>query len=235
METSYTLKKDFEYRHRNPYHDKLENYAHFVMRDREAETFSGKWNKEVFQNDHPIAAEIGTGFGHFMLDYCRDHPAINFVGLDYRFKRSWQLAKRIHRMNLTNIRYLRARGERLHFIFGPKEVDDVFFFFPDPWPKKRQRKKRLFQSPLLESVHRVLKPGGKFFIKTDHDHYASWMVAHFENDPRWVVTLQTNDLWNEHLGHFLTDYVTKFEKIFLAQKVPIKAFVLQKKETGGPR
>ena len=137
---SYTLKTDFQYRHRNIYHDKLQDYGQFVFRDREAEQFAGVWNREVFKNNAPIAVEIGPGYGHFMLEYCQQYPLLNFVGIDYRFKRGFQLVKRIGRKGLSNVRYLRARGERLHFIFGAQEVDQIFFFFPDPWAKSRQRK-----------------------------------------------------------------------------------------------
>ena len=224
----YTLKSDFQYRHQNPYHEKLLNYGHLVLRDREAEQFAGAWGRKVFANDHPIAAEIGSGYGHFMLQYCEGHPEVNLVGIDYRFKRGFQLAKKIHRSGLINIRYLRARGERLHFIFAPEEVDRIFFFFPDPWPKGRHHKKRLFAPPLLDSAHKVLRPGGRFFVKTDHEGYAAWMVEHFRGDVRWEVELETFDLHAQHPDHFLSAYKTKFEKIFLDQGVPIKGFILRK-------
>ena len=225
---SHTLKANFQYRHRNIYHDKLQDYGQFVFRDREAEQFAGKWNRQVFERDAPIAVEIGPGYGHFMLEYCEQHPTTNFIGIDYRFKRSFQLAKKIKKRELNNIRYLRARGERLHFIFGPKEVDQVFFFFPDPWPKTRHHKKRLLRPPFLDSIDTVLKPGGEFFIKTDHDEYAQWMARHLQDDPRWQMELFTRDLRAEYPEHFLSSYKTKFENIFLAQGVPIKAFALRK-------
>ena len=98
-----------------------------------------------------------------MLEYCTQNPLANFVGIDYRFKRSFQLVKKIDRNSLSNVRYLRARGERLHFIFGVEEVEYIFFFFPDPWPKQRHHKKRLLQLPFLDSVYQILRPQGTFF------------------------------------------------------------------------
>lgn len=228
----YILRADFQYRHQNPYHERLRDYEGFVWRDREAEQFSGRWNREVFKNDHPIAVEIGPGYGHFLLEYCRQNVQVNLVGIDYRFKRSFRLAKKIHRSGLANVRQLRARGERLHFIFGAGEVDRIFLFFPDPWPKTRHHKKRLLQAPLLDSIYQVLKPGGRFLIKTDHGQYAARMADHFQGDRRWSMELQTMDLHARHPGHFLSTYPTKFEKIFLSQGVSIKAFQLCKIERG---
>ena len=224
----HTLKADFQYSHKNPYHEKLKEYDSFVLRDRECEYFPGKWGEEIFKNKNPIAVEIGPGYGHFMLEYCGRHPSLNFVGIDARFKRSFQLVKKIARNNLFNVRYLRARGERLHFIFGAEEVDRVFFFFPDPWSKNKHRKKRLLRPSFLDSVYRILRPGGEFFIKTDHDDYAAHMAFYLKRDQRWSMALETNNLHADYPDHFLSTYLTKFEKIFLSQRVPVKAFVLQK-------
>ena len=227
--SSYTLKGDFQYTHKNPYNEKLGQYSRFVLRDREPEAFQGCWCRGVFQRDCSLVVEVGSGYGHFMLEYCAQNPQVNFVGLDYRFKRGFQLVKRIHREGLCNIRYLRARGERLHFLFAPGEVDRVFFFFPDPWPKSRHRGRRLAQGAFFDSVHRILRPGGEFFIKTDHYDYFLWMDDCMRGDGRWEVELKTLDLYSEYSDHFLSAYKTKFEKIFLSQNIPIKAFVLRKR------
>lgn len=225
---SHTLKADFQYRHRNPYHERPRNYGQFVLLDREGEQFPGRWQRGVFKNRHPIAVEMGPGHGHFMLKYCRHNPSRNFVGIDYRFKRSFQLAKKIHRHGLCNVRYQRARGEWPHFIFGPEEVERIFCFFLGPWPKSRHHKKRLLHPTFLDSIHWVLRPGGEWFIKTDHDEYTSRIVRPLEGDPRWSVELATADLRTEYPGHFLSAYRTKFEKIFLSQGIPIKAWILRK-------
>lgn len=225
----HTYNKDFKYTHDNPYHDKLEAFRDFVLRDEEAEKNAGAWNKEIFKRESPLMVEIGTGYGEFMQHYCADHPEVNFIGLDYRFKRSYHLARKLEQHPTRNFKYLRARGERISFMFERNEVDALYYFFPDPWPKTRHHKKRLFQKPFLEAAHHVLKPGGKLFVKTDHDGYAEWMVEEMGKVDFFEVTLKTFDLRTEHPDHFLARYTTKFEKIFLAQGTKIKAFVLEKK------
>lgn len=220
---------DFKYTHSNPYHERLAAFDEFVLRDEEGESRSGKWASEIFKNNKPIHLEVGSGYGHFMLDFCEKNPDINFVGLDYRFKRSFQLAKRLSHLKNTNFRYLRAKGERVSYLFSENEVDQMYYFFPDPWPKTRHHKKRLFQMPFLESAYKILRPGGKFFVKTDHDGYAQWMKEFIEHpsQDKFKLNLITNDLHKEHPGHFLTQTPTKFEKIFLKKGINIKAFVLE--------
>jgi tRNA (guanine-N7-)-methyltransferase len=223
-----TYSTDFSYTHRNPYHDKLEEFGEMVHRDKDSENFQGKWNTQVFGRIAPIMVEIGTGSGHFMMEYSKNNPQVNFLGMDFRFKRSYKLAKRLNDLDNKNFRYLRARGERMAYIFAEDEVDTVFYFFPDPWPKKRHNKKRLFQTPFIECCHKVIKPGGKFYIKTDHDGYAEWMRDYIQqNQHLFRCTFQTNDLYLDAPDHFLASFQTGFEKIFLSQGVKIKAFVLE--------
>lgn len=224
--------ENFKYKHRNPYHEKLKEYSEFVMRDEEAEVFQGKWNDAVFKRKAPLEVEVGAGYGHFMREYCQNNPHVNFIGLDYRFKRSYELCRKLEKLDISNYRYLRAKGERIGFLFDESEVDTLYYFFPDPWPKKRHNKKRLFQAPFLESAWKVLRPGGKMFIKTDHDIYFEWMCDVLKNQDHFTVKMQTADLLNEQADHFLASFQTKFEKIFLKQGTNIKGFELVSNKQG---
>jgi tRNA (guanine-N7-)-methyltransferase len=227
MTQSHCYKEDFKYTHDNPYHDRLAVYDSFVLRDEEAESNVSKWNDHIFKNTQPVEVEIGTGYGEFMIEYSQKNPDRNFIGLDHRFKRSYGLAMKLNKLEHKNFRYLRARGERLGFMFGESEVQSVFYFFPDPWPKNRHNKKRLFQKPFLDDCHKVLKNGGTLFVKTDHDGYYEWMLNELKEEKRFEVLLQTKDLRNEYPEHFLSQFKTKFEKIFLSQGTLIKAIELR--------
>lgn len=230
----YTFSEKFKYKHNNPYHDRLGAFDSFVMRDDQGEAFKGNWNQQVFDRQAPLCLEIGSGYGEFMMNYCSRYPQVNFIGLDYRFRRSFELARKLDKIENKNFRYLRARGERISYMFEECEIDHIFYFFPDPWPKTRHNKKRLFQAPFLESAYKVLKPGGKLFIKTDHDGYAQWMKAEMTKDPYFKVIMESDDLWNKDSEHFLASFQTKFEKIFISQGTKIKAFVLESKREALP-
>lgn len=227
MEKSYS--EDFKYSHKNPYHDKLELFDDFVLRDHDAEQHKGNWNKSIFQRQAPLTLEIGAGYGHFMMEYCQNIQDENYIGLDYRFKRSFDLAKKLASHPSKSFRYLRAKGERLEFLFGKEELDKIFYFFPDPWPKTRQHKKRLFKDTFLHSAHAVLKNDGQIFIKTDHDEYADQMHKIISRSELFELEFYADDLYRKAPEHFLAKYNTKFEKIFLAQDIKIKAFVIKKK------
>lgn len=226
--TDMVFKQDFKYTQQiNPYHDRLKVFEQFVLRDDEGENHAGKWNQEVFKREGELQVEIGSGYGHFMMEHTQKYPDINFVGLDHRFKRSFHLAKKLSQLIHKNFRYLRARGERIGFLFGENEVDKIYYFFPDPWPKNRHHKKRLFQQRFLDEAYKILKPGGEILIKTDHDGYFEWMLEEVKNEKRFEITLKTFNLREEAPEHFLSSFVTKFEKIFLEKNIKIKAMVLK--------
>lgn len=227
-EKDFLHKEEFKYTSKNPYHERLKVFDHFVLRDDEGESLKGVWSEKEFKNGQPISVEIGSGYGHFMMEYTQKNPNENFIGLDHRFKRSFNLARKLDSLEHKSFRYLRARGERLQFLFGEKEVNKVFYFFPDPWPKARHHKKRLFQKPFLDACHKTLKTGGQLFVKTDHDGYFEWMLEQLESETRFEVELKTFDLRNEYPQHFLASFETKFEKIFLSKGIKIKALVLKK-------
>lgn len=224
----YLFKPDFKYKSNNPYHDRLGVFNTFVLRDNEAEVHQGNWANNVFGNSNPLEVEIGTGFGHFMMEHTQKNPNINFIGLDHRFKRSFQLANKLTSLQYQNFKYLRARGERLDYMFGPEEVSTIYYFFPDPWPKTRHHKKRLFQKNFLDAAYKVLTKDGVIQIKTDHDGYFQWMLGQLKDNTQFKITMQSFDLRNEFPEHFLTSFTTKFEKIFLSKGIKIKAMTLQK-------
>ncbi len=214
--------------HDNPYHFKLAEFDQFVFRDHEAEAFKGKYVADVFKNQYPLHVEVGSGYGDFMFNFLEQNPEVNFIGIDYKFKRSYQLARKMSQSKNQNFKYLRTQAEKLNLIFDESEIDTFYYFFPDPWPKQRHHKKRLFQTPLLETLHKILKPGGKVWIKTDHDDYFVWMLKFLNlNSHLFKITFQSTDLKVEHPDHFLSSFETKFEKMFLKKNIKIKALVLE--------
>ncbi len=229
--SDHALKADFQYTHSNPYHDKLSLFQEFVLRDAECEQFGGRWNLDVFQREAPLHLEVGSGFGKYMAEYCAANPQVNFIGMDYRFKRSFQVAKKLHKVGHRHFRYLRAKGERIGFMFAPGEVDTIHYLFPDPWPKARHHKKRLFQSPFILAMHKILAPQGTVLIKTDDPGLYEWMQEFLqlpEISPLFTIEMQTQDLWCEYPQHALCQFKTHFEEIFLQQGKKINAMVLRK-------
>jgi len=224
------LLPEFEYSQgKNPYNDRLEAYQSFVLKDNQAEQFAGNWNKNIFGREAPLHLEIGVGMGHFMLEFLTKFPECNFVGLDYRFKRSFLVAKKLANTPSSFFRFLRARGERVPFMFAKEELSAIHCYFLDPWPKERHHRRRLFQLDFFENLCPLLKSGGKIYGKTDHIGLWEHLLELFQNpiiNKLYKITLIDQKEW-PLLPYFNIE--THFEKIFKQQNLVLQGFFLEKK------
>jgi tRNA (guanine-N7-)-methyltransferase len=126
----------------------------------------------MFGNDHLVEVEIGSGKGGFLIEAAQRRPDHNFLGIEYIAKFAMYIADRAARHGLSNIRVLSVDASHLfqHRI-RPASVDVLHVYHPDPWPKKRHHKRRLFQAPFVEAALAALKPAGRWYIQTDHAEY----------------------------------------------------------------
>ena len=135
------------------------------------------WN-QLFGNSHPVEIEIGCGRGMFIIKRALDNPAINFLGIEKSARFFPMLKERVVKSGAHNIRLLRTEAAYLMKKFVPAHsVQAVHVYFPDPWPKKRHRKRRLVNGSFFESVAGILLPDGCFFIATDFQDYFDEIVT----------------------------------------------------------
>ena len=77
----------------------------------------------------------------------------------------------------------------------PASLDRVHLLFPDPWPKRRQRKRRFVSDGSLAALARIVRPGGEFRFATDIDDYAGWTLARVGRSPAWRWPARGPDDW----------------------------------------
>ena len=63
----------------------------------------------------------------------------------------------------------------------------AFVLFPDPWPKKRHRERRIFSPVLLDRLGRVLRPGAELRFASDIADYAEAAIEHANAHPDFEV------------------------------------------------
>jgi tRNA (guanine-N7-)-methyltransferase len=71
----------------------------------------------------------------------------------------------------------------------------VFLLFPDPWPKRRQRKRRFISDECLAVLARVMRSGAELRFATDIDDYAGWTLARILRSPDFVWTAAQSADW----------------------------------------
>lgn len=230
LKTQYIASDNFTYKHKNPYHLKLKEFEGFTYRDHEPELLRGLWNQQAFGNDNPLYLEIGCGFGQFLRQFSEENRHINLVGIEYKFKRCFELAQKLNRHQLENCKLLRSKAERVHHVFAESELDKILIFFPDPWKKKKQLKRRFIQREFLANIYPLLKKNGEIYIKTDDlDYYQLVLEELAALNSMYEIVYNNDNLLCDEAAEFpiLSRYQTHFEKIFRGQKIPIKALVLR--------
>ena len=131
---------------------------------------------DIFGNDHAVELEIGAGKGTFLLAIAQAIPEHNYVGIEYAKAYAEFAADRLRRHQTANARMVHSEATwwiRCHV--PDASLLALHIYFPDPWPKTRHHKRRLIQLPFLKDVHRMLLPGGKLRLVTDHADYFAHM------------------------------------------------------------
>ena len=146
-----------------------------------------------FETPGPFELEIGCGKGGFLLNRARAEPDVRLLGVEWANKYYRYCADRMMRWQLTNVRVMRADAR--FFVMNhlpPDCVSVLHLYHPDPWPKKRHHKRRLVQTDFVDAVVRILQPGGRWLIQSDHLEYFEEIVG-LINQRREIAVIE----WEE--------------------------------------
>jgi tRNA (guanine-N7-)-methyltransferase len=132
----------------------------------------------LFGREARRTLEIGFGNGESLLALAAARPDEDFLGVEVHRPGVGHLMLRAEALGLSNVRVAcRDAVEVLGEGLADATLDAVLLYFPDPWPKKRHHKRRIVQPPFVDLVARKLRPGGRFRLATDWQHYAEQMLA----------------------------------------------------------
>lgn len=188
--------------------------SRFVVEEAGLDKCPGTW-KDIFGNDNPIHIEIGMGKGQFIHAMAKEHPDINYVGIE---KYSSVLLRAIQKMEieeLPNLKFIRMDAEDIVSVFGKGEVDKIYLNFSDPWPKDRHAKRRLPSRQFLARYDVILKQDGFIEFKTDNKDLFEFAVGELE-PAGWKAKVITRDLHNDAVlmeGNIMTEYEEKFSSM----------------------
>ena len=130
--------------------------------------------RALFGNENPVEIEIGCGKGRFLLESSRQYPEINYIGVERALKYVQQAKEWLLKGDTTQVCLIWSDAAYLvDRYIGEGTVDAYHVYFPDPWPKKRHHKRRLFRNEVwLRGLIKTLNPsGGRIHIATDHAEY----------------------------------------------------------------
>jgi len=122
----------------------------------------------LFGNERAVEIEIGCGKGAFLVEYARQHPQLNLLGIENQPRWVRWIEARLARAPQPNVRVLCADAALVTARFvRDSSVHAYHLYFPDPWWKRRHHKRRLVQSDLAAQLFRTLQAGGVLHLATD--------------------------------------------------------------------
>jgi tRNA (guanine-N7-)-methyltransferase len=166
---------------------------------------------EMFGNDHPVEVEVGSGNGLFLVNSARENPERNYLGIEMAKKYAHKAAKALARAELVNARMLPGDARKLLHDFVPRgSLAALHIYFPDPWWKKRHRKRRVFCEGFVVDAANALPPGGLFHIATDVEEYFGVMMELMAAHPEFVELPRPEPKAPEHDFDYLTNFERKY-------------------------
>lgn len=173
--------------------------------------------EEVFANKNKVEVDLGCGKGVFSFERAMADPERNFMGVDRSGK--WMRRKKEggERLGLANLRFLKSDIEVFLQRISNESVDIFHVYFPDPWPKRRHRQRRLLNAEFLRHACSKLKSNGALLVATDDADYFACFKKSFE---------ETRSLWksfresvNERIRY--PEFMTSYERKFHAKSLPL--------------
>ena len=174
----------------------------------------GRWHL-IFGNENPIHIEIGMGKGQFIMKLAKEHPDINYIGIE---RYSSVLLRALQKMEiepLPNIRFLCMDASIITEVFDEEEVAKIYLNFSDPWPKERHAKRRLTSRQFFERYDKILARNGVVEFKTDNDDLFAFSMEEVAV-AGWTLDAHTFDLHHDPVlneGNVMTEYEEKFSSL----------------------
>jgi tRNA (guanine-N7-)-methyltransferase len=126
----------------------------------------------LFGRVAPIEVEVGSGKGLFLRTAAAAKPEVDFLGIEVARKYAAFAAAGLAKAGLTNAVVVSGDGLRLFTEMIPDDsLAAVHVYFPDPWWKKRHRRRRVMRESFLHDIERTLRPGGSLHFWTDVEEY----------------------------------------------------------------
>jgi tRNA (guanine-N7-)-methyltransferase len=147
---------------------------------------------EFYGNANPVILEIGSGKGRFLINAAEERRDRNFLGIEKSLHFHRFIADRLKRRAVTNVRLVNHDAFLvMQKMLGDLTISELHIYFPDPWPRPREQKRRIIRPESLLEMRRVLTDDGVGIFVTDHAAYfqkAAPLIEEFFRAERRIPT-----------------------------------------------
>ncbi len=171
----------------------------------------GNW-RSLKPDATALWVEVGCGKGKFTAETAEANPDVLLIAVE-RCREAMVVAmEKAQSMGLTNVFFIDMDVALMEECFAAGEIDRLFINFPDPWPRKKNAKRRLTHRTFLDKYCRVVRENGEIHYKTDNAPLFAWSVEEFAACGLEVKNL-TNNLHENGIVGIMTGYEEKFHSL----------------------
>jgi tRNA (guanine-N7-)-methyltransferase len=172
----------------------------------------------LFAQEQPLEVEVGSGKGLFLASASSKYPERNFLGIEIAHKYARYAAARLARQQAANAIVVSGDGLVMFRQWFPAaSLAAVHVYFPDPWWKKRHKKRRVMNEDFLRDVERTLATGGQLHFWTDVEEYFQTALELIAATVKLAGPLPVAEQAAEHD----LDYRTHFERRTRKSELPV--------------
>lgn len=139
--------------------------------------------------------EIGFGGGEHLTQRAGEHPDIGFIGCEAYVNGTAKMLAQIEHNGLANVRLWDNDAKDVVEWLPAASIARIYLLYPDPWPKRRHRKRRFLGEEMLTRLARILKSTGELRFATDIDDYAAYALARVARSPDFDWTAERQADW----------------------------------------
>lgn len=180
------------------------------------------WNEIFADGKPPVMLDIGCGLGRFLIEMSLIHSNVNILGFEVRQNAVEWIDGVITGEELKNVKALWYSAVNGIPFIEDGTIEKVFYFFPDPWVKKKHYKRRAFSTEMLDEIYRVLKPEGSLYLMTDVPEVDEFQREVLEQSGKFSYDYVNNTDWEPEVQ-------TNHEEFCLRKNIPFIRMVCRKK------
>lgn len=168
----------------------------------------------LFPALNELRLEIGFGGGEHLIEAAIREPNVGFIGCEPFVNGVAKLLAAIEQAGVRNIRLHRGDAALVLDRLPEASLSRVYLFYPDPWPKRRQRKRRFVNRETLDLLARAMRRGAELRFATDIDDYAAWTLARIRAHPAFSWRASCSLDWTQPWEGWTS---TKYERKAIAE------------------
>ena len=180
---------------------------------------------KIFDPKKYIILEIGFGNGDNLINSAKTNSDFFYIGSDPFLNTTTKCLDEIIKHNIKNVVIWPDDVRKIIGSFPNNSISEIKLLFPDPWPKKKHKSRRLIQNDFLEIIYSIIKPKGTITIATDHDKLKCWILDKFQRNGKFEWIVESSKDWEKRPNDC---FQTKYELKSILQKRKPSWFVFKK-------